>query len=272
MMGPISQWDTAVTSRLSYAAIPYLTQIVSAVVDYYHQEQWNGIQIRTAMSEILLPYILDVMFLKVNKYYTDLWDLTYQWLTGMSTVMDKIGIHTIYWMFHPLPSTVMQQFHLQVAFQVTQVTIPLNGSMVRKRQKLYGTHITIAEQLSAPCVDGMVASCYYHADNYLVPLWVTLDRVPLTLDDMISTPYPECVDSVSEGTYQIQLAQAITVEGITGSWILFQDPAFLQGWLSYKKSCESILKCNGSKPLPSGPGYWKILVYQDGKWQNAEVS
>lgn len=272
MEGPTYQWDSEVVSKLSPAAVPYLTYIISAVLDYYQQQQWDGIQIRSAMSELLLPYVRDVMFLRVNTHYTDMWSLLYQWLTGLSGIMDKIGIHTIYWLFHPLPHEQMKKFHHQVEFHVTQTSIPLSLTLIKDRRKLHGTRITLGEELSRPFIDGMLVSCYHFAAICPVPLWVTLDKVPLTLDDLVATPHNECVVTVTDGTYQVQLTEAIMVEGVSGSWIMFSDPTFLQGWLSYKKTFESILGRQQTGSLPSGPGYWKLLICQDGKWQDATIS
>lgn len=288
MDGPTYNWDPTITSKLSPATIPYLTRIVNFVENHYQQQQWDGIKIRSTMSDLLLPYVRDVMFLNVGSYYIDLWNLLYQWLTGLSTIVERIGIHTIYWLFHPLPHEQMKVFHLQVDFHLIHTTIPLTAAVVKNRRKLNGLYVTLIDQPSRPFIDGMLACCYHFSETYHLPLWVTLDRVPLTLDDMIAIPHDQCTMMADgteqiprhplDGTYQIQLTQAITVEGITGSWITFNDPTFLQGWLSYKKTCDLLLEQHNNrfgtvtvKPLPSGPGYWKLLVCQDGKWQDGTI-
>lgn len=269
-------WDASVTSRLTPALLSYLTQLIDAVLRYYHLHDWDGIQVRKAMSELLLPYVRDIMFLEHGKYYIDLWEVAYQWISGLVKVMPIVGIHTVHWLFHPLSYTLMNEIHQNITYHIIK-TEPVRSAAVYQRKKLRGEIIIIGDELSPMFINGMLASCCYHADHYAVPLWVTIDRIPLTFHDLIITPHPDVISSEDkdhscDGNYQIQLAQPITVEDLCGSWIMLQDLSFIQGWLTYKNTSNPILKKCNQELLPEGYGYWKVLVNQDGIWKNANIT
>lgn len=126
-----------------------------------------------------------------------------------------------------------------------------------------GLIFTVTGPHQSSLLSGLLYGLYTWADAYPSPYVLTYRGIPLSYAD-IGTKVANGQEVVTQNSkYRIRMAVPLTVNGISGEYLEFNHPTFLQGLLSIRMALGITV---------ATPGYRILEVVDNGVWVTAEHS